>query len=125
MVCVVIKAEQSLSCMFLFSVWYKNFREIGSTPVEGSSNNKISLPPIKASATQSLRLLPPLNLPALVFTNKPSYIVCMKYWTASSKFSPFKPFILPKSFKCSNTVRFSQTQSNYGHIPTCFITSMF
>lgn len=88
----------------------------------GSSKNVISLPPIKASATHSFLLFPPLNYPALVFTNKSNYIVLIKYLTADYRSYPFNPLILPKSYKCSIGVRFSQIQSNYGHIPTCYIT---
>ncbi len=40
-------------------VFHRNLREIGSTPVLGSSKNYIHGLPIKAIETQSLRLFPP------------------------------------------------------------------
>lgn len=118
-------AEQFLSYTFLFRVLNRNLLDIGSTPVDGSSKNVMSLPPIKASATHSLRLLPPLSYPALVSTNKLSCMVLMKYLTAVLRLVPVNPLILPNKVRCSSGVRFSQIQSNYGHTPTCCIISIF
>lgn len=122
---VVIIAEQFLNYMFLLRVLKRNLLDIGSTPLLGSSKNVISLPPIKASATQSFLLFPPLSYPALVFTNKSNCIVLIKYSTASSNSCPYNPLILPKRNRCSIGVKFSHMQSNYGHTPTCCITSIF
>jgi hypothetical protein len=47
--------------------FHKYLLETGSTPDEGSSQNKISGFPIMAMLTQSFLLFPPLNLPALTF----------------------------------------------------------
>ena len=68
--------------------------------------------------TQSLRLFPPESYPAFVLMYSSNYIVDIKNSTDSSKSLPLKPFILPNKYKCSTGVRFSQIQSNYGHIPT-------
>lgn len=48
----------------------------------------------------------------------------MKKWTASSNSYPYNPLILPKRNRCSIGVKFSHIQSNYGHTPTCYITSI-
>jgi len=52
---------------FYFKVLNRVLLEMGSTPVVGSSKKIMSLPPIKAKATQSFLLFPPLSYPALVF----------------------------------------------------------
>lgn len=45
-----------------YKVFHKNLLAIGSTPVEGSSQNYIFGPPISAIETHSFLLFPPLNL---------------------------------------------------------------
>jgi hypothetical protein len=46
-------------------MFQRYLREIASTPADGSSKNNREGFPINAIHTQSLRLLPPLKVPAL------------------------------------------------------------
>lgn len=75
-------------------------------------------PPIKALLTHNFLLFPPDNRPLYLFIYSSNCIVYKKYVTDSVKSSPDNPFILPNKYKCSFGVKFSQMQSNYGHIPT-------
>jgi len=72
MVCVVRTIALFLNFAPYFKVFHKNLLAIGSTPVDGSSKNYISGPPIKALATHSFLLLPPDKFPAFVFTKSVS-----------------------------------------------------
>jgi hypothetical protein len=53
-------------------MFQRYLREIASTPAEGSSKNNREGFPINAMHTQSLRLLPPLKVPALWSLYSPS-----------------------------------------------------
>jgi hypothetical protein len=46
--------------------FHMNLRATGSMPVDGSSRNTIEGSPMVATATDSLRLLPPDKLPAVL-----------------------------------------------------------
>jgi len=109
---VVNTTELYLNYTPNFRVRQRNLLAIGSTPVLGSSKNYIPGPPISASLTQSFLLLPPESLPAYLLTYSSNYIVWRKYSTDSSRSFPERPFILPKSYRCSFGVKFSHRQSN-------------
>ena len=72
--CVVSIIEECFRC---FNILNRLRREIGSTPVVGSSKNSTAGLAKRERAQQSLRLLPPLSWPAYLVLNWVRSSVCL------------------------------------------------
>ncbi len=83
-------------------------------PVDGSSKKTIGGLPSIAIATDSLRLLPPESVPAHLSSYCFRSISIIFLSTSSALLFAGIPLIEAYSSRCSRTVRFSSSASNYG-----------
>jgi len=80
MLCVVSTTVDYLRCVDRFEMTvHMNRLAYGSTPVDGSSSKISGGLPISAIAQESLRLLPPLSLPACRsrYYHRSSSLICI------------------------------------------------
>jgi len=99
--CVVRIIELFLSYLTILN---RLLRETGSTPDVGSSRNSILGDTNSVKAQESLRLLPPDKLVALVFMNSSRSKVYMIRFTLFSNSAEVRPFTRAIYYKFSRTV---------------------
>mmetsp|Transcript_9793 Transcript_9793/g.30808 ORF Transcript_9793/g.30808 Transcript_9793/m.30808 type:complete len:226 (+) Transcript_9793:620-1297(+) len=115
MLCVVRMMDVSCrSVAARASTRHMNRRAIGSIPVDASSMKSSGGLPSMAMATDSLRLLPPLRVPARRCSNSDSCISCSLASTSSRSRLPEKPLMRANSSRCSRTVSSSSSAENCG-----------
>mmetsp|Transcript_38031 Transcript_38031/g.101165 ORF Transcript_38031/g.101165 Transcript_38031/m.101165 type:complete len:319 (-) Transcript_38031:1569-2525(-) len=110
MLCVV--STTVLSCLAASTTSQTWRRLIGSMPVVGSSRYTTSGLPMSATATDSLRFMPPEKAPARWLADCDSRTSSMRLSASAAMESARRPLMVPKSTRCSLADRLSHKMSN-------------
>mmetsp|Transcript_12349 Transcript_12349/g.31170 ORF Transcript_12349/g.31170 Transcript_12349/m.31170 type:complete len:266 (+) Transcript_12349:186-983(+) len=119
-----VTSTMTRSCLAAWIMSHTSRRDTGSIPVVGSSKKTIDGSPVSATATDSLRCIPPEYVPACLSAT-PCRETCSRRRVTSAARSAFGiPFSAANSSMCSADVSSFHSTSCCGHTPRIFRSSV-